>query len=158
VADGNASPSADVVGSLAYLVAAGDDACYRVYPPSSGRPAYSPAMHRFDMPITDCRPLQRDLRLDREGFELHAHASTFGDVLDARRVESDYYPEMGQWLRRLVGAETVVVFDHNVRSAAGAAADRSGCARRSTRCTTTTPRRPVPGAPPSCSTRTGWAI
>ena len=126
MADGNASPSTDVVGSLAYLVAAGDDACYRVYPPSSGRPAYSPAMHRFDMPITDCRPLQRDLHLDREGFELHVHTSTFGDVLDVRRVQADYYPEMGQWLRRLVGAETVVVFDHNVRSAAGAARGQVG--------------------------------
>jgi hypothetical protein len=119
VADGDASSPTDVVGSLAYLDATGDDACYRVYPPSSGRPAHTPAMRRVDMRIADCRPIAAELDLDREGFQLR-------DALDADRVKADYYPEMAAWLRQLVGAEAVVVFDHNVRSAAGAALGQVG--------------------------------
>lgn len=126
MADGNARTSTDVTASLAYLDAVGDEACYRVYPPSSGRPATSPAMRRFDMRIHDCRPIAADLDLDREGFVFRAHASAFRDVLDVERVKADYYPEIGQWLRALVGAEAVVVFDHNVRSAAGAARGQVG--------------------------------
>ena len=126
MADGDASSPTDVVGSLAYLDALGDDACYRVYPPSSGRPAHSPAMRRVDMRIADCRPIAGDLDLDREGFLLRAHATPFRDALDADRVKADYYPEMGAWLRQLVGAEAVVVFDHNIRSAAGAALGQVG--------------------------------
>lgn len=110
--------SCDVTASLAYLDSLGDDACYRVYPPNSGRPAHSPPMRRYDMRIRDCRPLASGFDLDREGFVFRRHATTFRDVLDPARVEAQYYPEMAEWLRALIGAEAVVVFDHNVRSAA----------------------------------------
>jgi hypothetical protein len=127
VADGNASSSStDVTASLAYLTGVGDTACYRIFPPSSGRPPDSPELGRFDMRIADCRPIASELDLDRQGFVLRAHTTAFAEMLDPERVKAAYYPEMGQWLRGIVGAEAVVVFDHNVRSAAGPARGQAG--------------------------------
>ncbi len=126
MADGNASASNEVTASLAYLATHAAEACYRVFPPSSGRPAETPTFERFDMRIQDCRPMAGDLDLDRDGFLLRAHATAFRNVLDPVRVQTHYYPEMGEWLRALVGAEAVVVFDHNVRSAVGAARGQEG--------------------------------
>ena len=66
------------------------------------------------------------MRLDDCGFEFHAHQSEFSDFYDADQVRARYYPEVSRVLKSLLGAEEVIVFDHNVRSSVRAARGEPG--------------------------------
>jgi len=61
-----------------------------------------------------------------QGFELRAHRSEFTDFYDEAAVRERYYPEVQAAMREMTGALAVVVFDHNVRSAARAARGEAG--------------------------------
>ncbi|SVE63600.1 uncharacterized protein METZ01_LOCUS516454, partial [marine metagenome] len=59
--------------------------------------------------------------LDQNGFEMLAypHAVTDFDFLNNEQVVRTYYPECAEIVREVTGANLVVAFDHNIRSAAG---------------------------------------
>lgn len=124
IGETNQLPS--VQARLAYFIGNDEDACFRVYPPSSGRPPESPSYRHYETQVQDCRPIARLLDLEMDGFVLRSHQTAFRDFLDPQRVEAEYFPEMAALLRELTGAEAVVVFDHNVRSVAGAARGQAG--------------------------------
>lgn len=113
-----------VIAPLAYLASSEAAPCITVWPPASGRQPERPAMERYDMRIQDCRPLALDL--EKDGFLMHLHVTRFRDFLDEARVKAAYFPEMETLLRQLTGAIAVVIFDHNVRSASGAASGQVG--------------------------------
>jgi hypothetical protein len=115
-----------VMGQVSYLAPGIDRAQVRVFPPSSGLAAERPASTPRVVTIHDARPIAGDLRLDEHGFELHAHRSAFSDFYDEAAVRERYYPEVQTIVRSLTGALEVVVFDHNVRSAARAARGELG--------------------------------
>jgi hypothetical protein len=60
--------------------------------------------------------LERDLALDRQGFQLVRHQSAVRDFYDRDEVEKVYYPEIEILLKKTTGAERVAVFDHQVRN------------------------------------------
>jgi hypothetical protein len=76
--------------------------------------------------IRDARAIVSELRLDDQGFELHSHRSQFADFYDEDAVRERYYPEVQTVMRAITGATAVIVFDHNVRSAARAARGEPG--------------------------------
>lgn len=111
---------------LAYLA---EDACaasYRVWPLTSGREPESPRKAYYPCRIFECRSIAIALSLDKDGFVFCSHTTTFSAFLDDVRVKSDYYPELEAFLKALTGAKAVFVFDHNVRSASGAALGQVG--------------------------------
>jgi hypothetical protein len=65
--------------------------------------------------IHDARHLPISPTLDREGFELVRAPTTMVDFLDAALVQSCYYAEVVELLKRSTGANAVHVFDHTVR-------------------------------------------
>ena len=75
------------------------------------------------MPIHDARRLEGSKRrtLSHNGFEMFAHrlANPGIDFLDHAQVVRDYYPQCAEIVREASGANFVVAFDHNVRSATG---------------------------------------
>jgi hypothetical protein len=98
----------------------------RVYPPSSGLATVRPASIQHLVSIRDARPVSNRLQLDEQGFELHSVPSTFADFYDEAAVRERYYPEVQTAMRAITGAVAVIVFDHNVRSAARAARGEPG--------------------------------
>src|SRR5438045_6372702 len=58
----------------------------------------------------------RDLALDANGFVLVEHRTAMKDFFDAEELKRVYYPEVAALIKRLSGAERVVVFDHTLRS------------------------------------------
>ena len=72
---------------------------------------------RHDVAIADLRPFAGALSLDREGFELHRHATAARDLYDDQQIENVYYPEIEALLRDLTGASRVVT----IRAPAGTA-------------------------------------
>jgi len=85
-----------------------------------------PASAQHLVPIRDARPIADRLRLDENGFELHSRRSAFADFYDEAAVRERYYPEVQSVVQAITGALAVVVFDHNVRSAARAARGEQG--------------------------------
>jgi hypothetical protein len=115
-----------VEAPLTYLAPGDGPVEVRVYPPASGLATVRPASVRHVMPIHDARPIADRLRLDAQGFELHSRPTTFADFYDDTAVRERYYPEVQGVMRAITGALAVVVFDHNVRSAARAARGQVG--------------------------------
>ena len=115
-----------VKARLAYLGQTNGRISYTVYPPSSGREPVSPPKKYCDVPIYDCRPMAKQLRLDREGFVLLTQDCDIGDFLDEQVVTTHYYPQTEALLKEVTGALAVVAFDHNVRSAVGAPKGQAG--------------------------------
>ena len=112
---------------LAYIAASeSEPARVQVHPPNSGRPTVRPQAARITMMIRDARPIADQLKLDVQGFELHVCPTGFVDFYDDAAVKARYYPDVRAAMLRLSGALEVVVFDHNVRSAARAARGEKG--------------------------------
>jgi hypothetical protein len=115
-----------VEAPLTYLAPGDGPVEVRVYPPASGLATVRPASVRHVMPIRDARPIADRLRLDEQGFELHSRPTTFTDFYDDTAVRERYYPEVEGVMQAIMDALAVVVFDHNVRSAARAARGEVG--------------------------------
>ena len=105
---------------LSFLAPGDGPVRVRIFPPSSGIETERPATVRHQVSIRDARALAASLRLDEHGFELHSRPSGFSDFYDDTAVRARYYPEVREVMRSITGALEVIVFDHNVRSAAHA--------------------------------------
>jgi hypothetical protein len=85
--------------------------------PMHERPLFHAQDHRRDnlrydshaMPIQDARRLAEPPSLEREGIRLCRHASAVRDFHDPQEVRSVYLPEVEGLIRRLTGADRVVV-------------------------------------------------
>jgi hypothetical protein len=115
-----------VEAQLTYLVPGDGPTEVRVYPPNSGLATVRPPSQQYLVPIRDARAIADGLRLDEHGFELHSSPSDFTDFYDEAAVRERYYPEVESAVRTITRALAVVVFDHNVRSAARAARGQPG--------------------------------
>jgi hypothetical protein len=115
-----------VEARLGYLAPGDGPVEVRVYPPNSSLRNVRPESAPRQVPIYDGRSVATMLRLDEQGFELHAHRTGFTDYYDVAAVQARYYPEVREVMRSLTGALDVIVFDHNVRSAVRAARGEPG--------------------------------
>ncbi|MBM3396010.1 MAG: methyltransferase [Betaproteobacteria bacterium] len=115
-----------VRATLSYVKAERGPVHTRVYPPTSGIATQRPEAVRHDVWVRDARGVLASLDLDDQGFECHTATSRFSDFFDDSAVRAHYYPEVRDILMSLTGARDVVVFDHNVRSAARAARGQMG--------------------------------
>ena len=73
--------------------------------------------------IIDGRTIDSELSLDQSGFQLVKHQSAVTDFFNPDQVTTTYYKEAEDLVKRMTGAQRVVVFDHTVRS--GDEAERS---------------------------------
>jgi len=110
-----------IVAPLAYLRDDGTPIQYRIYPPSAGRATVRPPVEYHEMPIRDGRPRAASFSIEVEGLAFHRHPTRFRDFYDETAVRARCYPEVAAFLRGTLGAEAVIVFDHNTRSVARAA-------------------------------------
>jgi hypothetical protein len=68
------------------------------------------------MALTDMRPLQAELSIDRNGFALLDHTTAVKDFFDPAEVERVFYPEIVQLAKQLNGATHAVAFGPVPRS------------------------------------------
>lgn len=104
---------------------AGRPAAYQ-YDPPPGVPERTGAYVPHEVTIRDGRPSSDSLSLDEHGFALLDRPSSFADFGDEQAIRTVYYREVERLLRAATGASLVINFDHNVRSAARAAAGEAG--------------------------------
>ena len=96
------------------------------YDPPPGVPVRTGHYDAHAVAINDARPLAATLSLDAEGFELLRAPSACDSFENEALIRAVYYPEVERLIARATGAERVVTFDHNVRSAARAARGELG--------------------------------
>jgi hypothetical protein len=107
-----------VEAPLNYLAADSEKPFVYTAAPPPGMPQRGGRFEPQVVTIRDGRPLQRRLSLDKEGFALARQATAVGDFYDEAEVRRVYYPEIERYVRDLLGAQKVVIFDHTVRNTA----------------------------------------
>ena len=105
-----------VEARLNYLAADSEKPFVYTAAPPPGMPQRSGRFEPKVVTIRDGRPLR--LSLDKEGFALARVPTAVGDFYDAGEVQRVYYPEVERYVRELLGAEKVVIFDHTLRNTA----------------------------------------
>jgi hypothetical protein len=113
----NSDTAAFVEAELNYLrPQASKPVNYAVTPPPGvpqrGGQADPRRVRIFDARSTGIAP-----KLDRNGFQAHAHESKLSDFSDEAAIRSVYYPEAEAVIKELTGAVKVVIFDHTRRYA-----------------------------------------
>ena len=63
--------------------------------------------------------------LDTSGFQFVKHESAEKDFTDEERIQSVYYKEVEELLKKEVGAKRVFIFDHTIRSVQAARTSHS---------------------------------
>ena len=101
---------------LNYLAEATPKPVNYAYEPPAGVPGRSGKYVKQSVAIHNGRELLGKLSLDTNGFVLTAHETAVKDFYDPDEVKSVYYPEVERLIKRVTGAERVVVFDHIVRN------------------------------------------
>jgi hypothetical protein len=74
--------------------------------------------------IHSLRPIQSEIDLDREGFELVEQRSAVRDFWNDDEVREVYYPEAERFIAVATGASRVFIFDHLQRRRVPGLADR----------------------------------
>jgi hypothetical protein len=95
------------------------------YDPPPGVPRSNTVHESHIVPIYDLRPIEAEISLDREGFELLGHRSAVRDFYNDEEVRTAYYPEAERLIAEATGASRVFIFDHTVRRRVTGAGDRS---------------------------------
>ena len=83
-----------------------------------GLPRREGNFDRFPVRIRNMRGIE-GLSLDVHGFELLEQPTAVTDILVADTVESTYYPETAELVKRATGATEAIVFDHTIRTEGG---------------------------------------
>jgi hypothetical protein len=113
------------VRTLLHYLAPMDEKPYSYnYAPPAGVALTNRRIAKQTVAIEDARALDGKLSLDREGFVLVQHASAVVNFYDDDEVRTVYYPECERLLRDATGAVRVCVFDHIVRNATRAKAEK----------------------------------
>ncbi len=79
-------------------------------------PDVAPETKRYPVEVTDIRDYIGELDLDKEGLKvvyLHTRAT---DLYDPEQVKSIYYKEVQKLVKQATGANSVLVFDYNIRN------------------------------------------
>src|ERR1700688_4670407 len=101
---------------LTYLADAIPKPVNYAYDPPAGVPRRSGKYVEQSVVVRNGREMLNKLSLDTNGFVLTEHETAVKDFYDSDEVKSVYYPEVERLLKRVTGAERVVMFDHIVRN------------------------------------------
>jgi hypothetical protein len=107
----------EVDAELNYLAPGNTRPVNYTFEPPAGTPWNSGTLDPRRVTIRNARPLAQsgEISLDRNGFQLDSHPSALNDFSDDGVIRLACYPEAEALLRRITGAEKVVIFDHTLR-------------------------------------------
>jgi hypothetical protein len=104
------------------------------FDPPPGVPRSNISNEAHQVPIYNARPIEHDVSLDRQGFDVLHYQSAVRDFWDEDEIRSVYYPEVERVIAEATGASKVFVFDHTLRRRVHGSPDRVA----------NMPRQPVP--------------
>ncbi|KIP06712.1 hypothetical protein PHLGIDRAFT_35829 [Phlebiopsis gigantea 11061_1 CR5-6] len=113
-------PPHDVPTTLNYYIPADGnaEAPYQyVYDPPAGKPKDNIGLEKHEVVVRDARNKQEEygLSLDTSGFQFVNHVSQEKEFKDDKVIETVYYKEVEELLKKEAGAKRVFIFDHTIR-------------------------------------------
>src|SRR2546425_10792792 len=106
----------DVTVDIPYTVETDEQLVNETFGPNNIRRRRSGAHELKQMTVRNGRLLADRLSLDEQGFVFVEHETKVVDFFDAAQLESVYYPEVEELIKKTSGASRVVIFDHTLRS------------------------------------------
>ena len=100
---------------ITYTRDTGEKLVNETFGPNNIRRRTSGSEERHRVEISNGRET-RDLALEKNGFVLVEHRTAMRDFFDAKELKQVYYPEVEALIKRVAGANRVIVFDHTLRS------------------------------------------
>jgi hypothetical protein len=101
---------------IPYTVDTGENLVNETFGPNNIRRRRTGTHELRRVAIRNGRLLADRLSLDEQGFVFVEHKTKVTNFFDSAQLESVYYPEVEQLIRRVSGASPVVIFDHTLRS------------------------------------------
>src|SRR3954451_4417788 len=100
---------------ITYTRDSGEKLVNETFGPNNIRRRTSGSEERHRVEIANGRE-SRELALDANGFVLVEHRTAVKNFFDLDELKRVYYPEVEALIRRVSGAQRVVIFDHTLRS------------------------------------------
>jgi len=82
---------------------------------ASGKPRTNFEINPHETEIEDVRGQEQAYNTDNSGFQFIKHTSAHLKFTDNEEIKREYYPESIELLKKLTGANRVIVFDHTIR-------------------------------------------
>ena len=105
-----------VTVEIPYTVETGENLVNETFGPNNIRRRKTGTNDLQKMTVRNGRLLADRLSLEEQGFVFVAHPTEVADFFDEGQLQSVYYPEVEQLIKKTSGASRVVIFDHTLRS------------------------------------------
>jgi hypothetical protein len=105
-----------VTVGIPYTVDTGEKLVNETFGPNNIRRRKTGTHELKQTAVQNGRLVADRLSLDQQGFVLVEHKTKVTDFFDPAQLETVYYPEVEQLIKRESGAARVVIFDHTLRS------------------------------------------
>lgn len=106
------------------------------YENEAAKDVHPPGDDAHEMTIMDGWDRSESFSVDKEGFSIDDFHTSFDGWDDDAAVEAKFYPEVVEFLKKTVGANRILVFDHTIRT-------RANAAKKVTQETNTSQRAPI---------------
>ena len=101
---------------IPYTLETGEKLVNETFGPNNIRRRRTGTHELKQMTVQNGRRFADQLSLEEQGFVLVEHRTKVADFFDAAQLESVYYPEVEELIKKTSGASRVVIFDHTLRS------------------------------------------
>ena len=108
--------SQEVTVDIPYTIETGEPLVNETFGPNNIRRRRTGTHDSQRVSVHNGRLLAGQLSLDEQGFVFVEHKTKVLDFFDRSQLESVYYPEVEQLIKKTSGASRVVIFDHTLRS------------------------------------------
>jgi hypothetical protein len=105
-----------IEAELNYAIDTGVKPVNETFGPDNIQRRRSGAVEAKRMTIRNGRPIAKSFSLEVNGFEFVDHPTKMVDFFDKDELARVYYPEAVELIKKVSGAQRVVVFDHTLRS------------------------------------------
>lgn len=105
-----------VTVEIPYTVDTGENLVNETFGPNNIRRRKTGTNDMQSMTVRNGRLLADRLSLEEQGFVFVAHPTKVTDFFDEAQLQSVYYPEVEELIKKTSGASRVVIFDHTLRS------------------------------------------
>ncbi len=105
-----------VTVDIPYTADTGEKLVNETFGPNNIRRSRTGTDDKKHMKVSNGRLIADQLSLDEQGFVFVQHHTQVADFFDPEQLQSVYYPEVEQLIRRESGASRIVIFDHTLRS------------------------------------------
>jgi len=84
-------------------------------PPPNGLPQSNVTEEAINAVVHDIRGKEDTVSLDTTGFEFVQHTSEEKEFVDEEAIQTRYYKEVEELLKKQTGAKRILIFDHTIR-------------------------------------------